>query len=534
MSRWFFWTKEDIARRRRQAEDRRTQKERARDCRAYMEIIPRALANCGIVHWTTSKETRGYSRRDLIRFVKAVYTPDTIYLQIDARSIPSPHSAADLHTPEVLETLCAACMRSVTWRNTAPENGIWYQIAVNGAIANIPPIFPFRDAIQARPEREPWTPLTFVVGVAENRRIIIDDLAKMPHLLVAGSTRTGKSTYLNSFLLQVLERSSPDAVRVLLVDLKSGAEMMPYRNVPHLWRYEAQRKVKDPDDPEKFTVETVTKRGIVKSPQDVIPALSAFEAEMIRRQRLLAKDKTYNIAGWNRKHPEDKWFYLVLIFDELATAIRNPDKKFARAVEMKLVNIMNIAAATGGQVILSTQRPSSDTVTGPIKANCEGRTAFSVPDQYASRVIIDTAHATNLEPAGRAIHLKGPRKIEIQTPKVTPKIIKRGIKQIIKKWGDHKTAPRSGSVTLDEILNYAIERLDGSLSRRQLYNAFHKRASRPEIMNLIDSINGKPLLVCGQVYKCVDKGSNIGRVLVPLSSLSLRTVDSGQLLKGNR
>lgn len=216
-----------------------------------------------------------------------------------------------------------------------------------------------------------WTdvkgPLGFVIGKDIAGKPIVADLAKMPHLLVAGQTGSGKSVMINTFLTSLLYRNSPSDLKLILVDPKQ-VEMAPYNDIPHLLT------------------------PVINDPEKCISALKWAVAEMERRLRTMADVGKRNIGEYNNLKKEEGMPYIVIVIDELADLMMMA----ARDVEALIVRIAQKARAAGIHLVLATQRPSVDVITGLIKANVPARIAFTVASQIDSRTIIDQMGAEKL------------------------------------------------------------------------------------------------------------------------------------------
>lgn len=221
--------------------------------------------------------------------------------------------------------------------------------------------------LQSKEWRELKSPLGFVIGRDIAGMPIVADLAKMPHLLVAGQTGSGKSVMINDILTSMLYRSSPSELKLILVDPKQ-VEMAPYNDLPHLLT------------------------PVITEPEKCISALKWAVAEMERRYKTLAEVKKRNIAEYNNLKNEDSMPYIVIVIDELADLMMMA----ARDVEALIVRIAQKARAVGIHLVLATQRPSVDVITGLIKANIPARIAFTVASQVDSRTIIDQVGAEKL------------------------------------------------------------------------------------------------------------------------------------------
>ncbi|MGB4442490.1 MAG: DNA translocase FtsK 4TM domain-containing protein [Coriobacteriia bacterium] len=217
-------------------------------------------------------------------------------------------------------------------------------------------------------------PLMLGIGKDVAGEQIAADLASMPHLLIAGSTGTGKSVCINALIMSILMRSTPAEVRLILIDPKR-IELSLYNGVPHLYV------------------------PVVTEPKEAASALHWAVGEMESRLKRLQKTGARNISQYNTavrdgKAPEgmEEMPYLVIIIDELADLMMVA----AKEVEESIVRIAQLARAAGIHLIVATQRPSTDIITGLIKTNITNRIAFAVSSGIDSRVILDTAGAEKL------------------------------------------------------------------------------------------------------------------------------------------
>lgn len=209
--------------------------------------------------------------------------------------------------------------------------------------------------------------LSFVIGKDISGKPMVADLAKMPHLLVAGQTGSGKSVMINTFLTSLLYRNSPSDLKLILVDPKQ-VEMAPYNGIPHLLT------------------------PVINEPEKCISALKWAVAEMERRLRAMADVGKRNIGEYNNLKKEEGMPYIVIVIDELADLMMMA----ANDVEALIVRLAQKARAAGIHLVLATQRPSVNVITGLIKANVPARIAFTVASQIDSRTIIDQMGAEKL------------------------------------------------------------------------------------------------------------------------------------------
>ena len=217
--------------------------------------------------------------------------------------------------------------------------------------------------------------LPVALGRGSGGEAVCFDLAKMPHLLVAGATGSGKSVCLNAIVSCIITEKTPVEAHLLLVDPKR-VELTPYNGIPHLMA--------------PVIVETDTVVGFLKG----------LIREMFNRYRLMEEEGVRNIEAYN-KRTQDNMPYLCVVIDELADLMMTA----AFDVEQSLCRLAQLGRATGIHLIIATQRPSVDVVTGLIKANFPSRISFGVTSQVDSRTILDTAGADKLLGRGDMLYL---------------------------------------------------------------------------------------------------------------------------------
>lgn len=253
-------------------------------------------------------------------------------------------------------------------------------------------------------------PLQVAIGEDVEGHAIVHDLAKMPHVLIAGTTGSGKSVEVNSMIMSILMRATPAEVRFIMVDPKR-VEFAPYEGIPHLYV------------------------PVVTECREASSALSWAVAEMERRLKMFSKCGVRNIITFNEKAraaqaadeaaekrgeepPENPYGepipYIVIVIDELADLMMNVGKE----VEFSISRIAQLARAAGIHLIIATQRPSTNVVTGLIKANITCRIGLTVASGIDSRVILDSTGAENLIGMGDMLLVKPeyPKPIRIQGP----------------------------------------------------------------------------------------------------------------------
>ena len=233
------------------------------------------------------------------------------------------------------------------------------------------------------------------------------DLAALPHMLIAGATGSGKSVCINSIIASLLLTKPPDELRFLMVDPKR-VELTPFNGIPHLMA------------------------PVITEIDEVNTALLCLMREMMRRYKVMEDEGVRNLAAYNKKSPEP-WPYLVLVVDELA------DLMIAGGfeVEQNLVRLAQLGRATGIHLVLATQRPSVNVVTGLLKANIPTRVAFAVASQVDSRVILDTIGAEKLLGKGDMLLLnnESPKPRRVQATLVYDKEVEELVDHWVKQEG---------------------------------------------------------------------------------------------------
>ncbi len=227
-----------------------------------------------------------------------------------------------------------------------------------------------RELLDSKLFTESSSPLTIALGKDIVGKPFVTDLKKLPHLLIAGTTGSGKSVGINAMILSLLYKNSPDQLRLLMIDPKM-LEFSTYNDIPHLLT------------------------PVITKPKEAIVALNNMVAEMERRYELMAESRTKNIENYNekvKKEGGENFPYIVVIIDELADLMMTSGKD----VELSIARLAQKARACGIHLIVATQRPSVDVVTGLIKANLPSRVSYRVNSKIDSKIILDQMGAESL------------------------------------------------------------------------------------------------------------------------------------------
>ncbi|MDP3260562.1 MAG: FtsK/SpoIIIE domain-containing protein, partial [Thermodesulfovibrionales bacterium] len=322
--------------------------------------------------------------------------------------------------------------------------------------------------------------LTLALGKDIFGNPLVSDLAKMPHLLVAGATGSGKSVSINSMVMSILYKASPKEVKMLMIDPKL-LELSAYEGIPHLIS------------------------PVITNPKEAAEALRKMVFEMENRYRLLAQKSTKNIENYNKVVSEEEQLpYIVIFIDELA------DLMFASAneVEDAIARLAQMARASGIHLVLATQRPSVDVITGVIKANFPARISFQVTTRIDSRTILDAQGAEQLLgkgdmlfmlPGTKIIRIHGALITEDEIKAVTDFIRSQGVPDysIFENIRIEEHVDNEPSAERDEMYHKAVEHAEsvGEVSissiQRRLKIGYNRAARIMELMEE-DGLVGSP------------------------------------------
>ena len=249
------------------------------------------------------------------------------------------------------------------------------------------------------------SPLPVALGRGSDGDEVVFDLARMPHLLIAGATGSGKSVCMNAIISCLIMERTPSELQMLLIDPKR-VELTPYNGIPHL----------------------IT--PVVVETDRVVNLLKGLIREMMDRYRTMEEIGVRNIETYNKKNPASKMPYLVVAIDELADLMMTA----AFDVEQSICRLAQLGRATGIHLIIATQRPSVDVITGLIKANFPSRISFGVTSQVDSRTILDATGAERLLGRGDMLYqpIDGTRPVRVQSVYISDDEIGR----IVNHWKD--------------------------------------------------------------------------------------------------
>ena len=235
-----------------------------------------------------------------------------------------------------------------------------------------------RNIIESNSFRDATSKLTFAIGEDIGGASVCGNIAKLPHLLIAGTTGSGKSVCMNSLILSLLYKASPEEVRFIMIDPKM-VELGIYNGIPHLYI------------------------PVVTDPKKAAGALQWAVVEMLKRYRLFSEEGVRDLAGYNairKRNGESPLPQVVIVIDELADLMMVA----AKEVEESICRVAQMGRASGMHLVIATQRPSADVITGLMKANIPSRIAFAVSSAMESRIIMDQSGAEKLVGSGDMLY----------------------------------------------------------------------------------------------------------------------------------
>ncbi|MBZ9712076.1 FtsK/SpoIIIE family DNA translocase [Deinococcus multiflagellatus] len=343
----------------------------------------------------------------------------------------------------------------------------------------------FHQAADAPSFKNTRAKLPIILGKSIDGELMVGDLAKMPHLLVAGSTGSGKSVCVNTLITSLLFKYLPTELRFLMIDPKM-VELTPYDGIPHLVR------------------------GVVTNPVDAAGVLLGAVAHMERRYKMMSQVGAKNLEQFNakmRQVGETELPHLVIIIDELADLMITSPKE----VESAIMRLAQMARATGMHLVLATQRPSVDILTSLIKVNVPARIAFAVSSSHDSRTILDALGAERLTGMGdmlfyqpgliKPVRLQGPYISEVESARIADELRRQVFEDtFVEAYGSdfeggvEASGPSSDKTNMDfsdpllrQAAQICIEEGQGSVSRLQRrLSVGHARAGK--LMDMLEAM----------------------------------------------
>jgi hypothetical protein len=457
-----------------------------------------------------------------LRFVEKVATPAAIYLRIDTVRMPRGVKTSDIDQPEVLQDLGLSVGAPVR-AYTHYEHGFWLIVERANGLASIPNYLEYSEVASLMPDSARMTDIP--LGMGSNQHFYHFDIAEAPHALIAGATGFGKSVMIHNLITGLMRRAKPSQVRLVLVDLKGGIELGVYDGVPHLYDQRRQAKLETLPEPEEGAAEPVDIDNLAwidaatapapeapgkKKPfgieprvydrrEDVAPILQQLYYELERRNQLFKKEHVRDLNGWNYKHHGPRYLpRIICVIDEIANVML--DKKERTEVERLLADIAARGRAPGIHLVIATQRPSVDVITGLIKANFPTRIAFNTASQADSRVILDNSDAAGLGVPGRMIFQQDQKHFVCQAPFVSESFVQDLVGNLIEGKAIEEV---HHNVSRQDMARYVLADEAGYLTIDKIYGRFRGQGiTHEDVRNWVAEIQVKkePLQVDEKYY----------------------------------
>jgi hypothetical protein len=423
---------------------------------------------------------------EYVHFGQWRWTEGTLYGKVDR--IPNGVNAGELVDQGVLDHLSIAVGHPVGGK-LDPATGVIIWISLAGTM-DIENLFSYQNALKLISPSDP--PLAFMVGATVNGGRAVRDLEPIPHLLIAGTTGSGKSVFLSQLVATLVARNTPATLNLLLADLKEGADMIHFEGVPHL--------VRDIDE---------IPNGVAVRNDQILPLLHWLQHTNKSRMQLFAKSKLRNIFEYNRRHTT-KLPRIVFAIDELAQITNNPStEKLFNAI---FYDLASTGRSSGIHIIASTQYPKAEFIPTKITMNFSGRVCFSLPNSAQSVVVLDSNEAVGLSPSGRGVFYHGVDRFLFQAPLITD----RNIHEIVENARGGKVLVDLASateLTVEEIIEWALTKNNGGLAAHDVYAAFRDRMAYHALLMLLSGMDNQIYTYQDRRYRVVPGNNNRARRL---------------------
>lgn len=478
--------------------------------------ISERLTRLEFAHWRINQKRQQISR---LRFAQVAATPAALFMRVDTVRMPRGRGITTdaLSDPQILHELALACGSPVsTYRHYA--NGFWIVVERAGGLGAIPDYVEFDEVYRQMPDSA--APLDIPLGIGVNKRFHHVNIAEMPHLLVAGATGFGKSVFLHNLICTVIQRASPHRVKLLMVDLKGGTGLGGYAGLPHLWSEQrdgigAVEEEEEPDPSPEVTTGRRRKRAafavqpvIYSRREDVVPVLQRVFYECERRFQAFNRAGVRDCTGYNRKNPHNPMPYLLVVVDEIQNVML--DKKERGDAERLLTDIASRSRAAGVHLVIATQRPSVDVITGLIKANFPARIAFAVSSGVDSRVILDNGEAAEIGRKGMLIYQQEMKQIKCQSAFVSEGYAADVVERV-KAGAPAKSYTAVGKL---DILRWVIEQNGGHFDMDAIHKEFSPRGVKyQDVKTALRELAVADVELDGNLYRWKQRDSQFLRVL---------------------
>lgn len=480
-----------------EVEERENRKAFLKEIRAWENQIKAVFRQSARLHHR-GVDSRGNEFTRIPKIERIIFKEDRVLYQIQTagqnvieRAMGKWHSAlpynvdiADLVCQETLDNLSAACNRIVTVERSKRGTNLFYAISRLDSPDGIPKKLSYSKALNWYPteqhEKTPW-----IAGVSSDRRVISYTFEDQPHVLIAGSTQSGKSNHVNQMIATLVSMNAPDAVRLILIDNKGGIEFTHWQGSQHLLM------------------------PMIRQPAQVLPALENIRNMLNKRLDLFESVKAKKLSDYNKRYaPLPR---IVVFIDEMATLLGLGD--LTTAIHNELRVISSQGRAVGIHLVICTQHSSVDVLPGWVKTNMTLRISGKMPSHQASMVILDSVSAASLPNIpGRMVVSEGRFETIVQSPLITDAEIALSVKVS----GEYPPpaisiepevkAERFGRA---ELLKIVFEVYSGKLSPKRIHDQIDRKEPLSKIRKIVDQIVADGEIEYeGQLYRVKAMGNS--------------------------
>lgn len=386
-----------------------------REVNVWLESIRAICYNSPRLHhsWTDEK---GKNHTDIPVIEAVDHKPDKVYFKIEITEqvglfrwktfyrslLPKGVDIHNLTCDETLENLSAACKRRVTIERSADGSAVFWVVSRLDSTDGTPNLVPYSQIVPYYP-REKHALAPYIAGISSDKKVETFNFYDAPHMLIAGSTSSGKSTFVNSLISTIITMNSPDEARLILIDNKGGLELSQFETAKH------------------NLIPMISRR------EDVLDALTYLEEIMVRRFATMGLIKQRSIIAYNALvKPESRMARVFGVVDEMATLTNMPESPL---IQQKLRVLSGQGRAVGVHLILCTQNTQVKIIEGDIKTNFRMRISGLMPDLASSMTILGSPAATRIPEGvpGRFVFRWGIKEYFIQTPLISDIEIERAV-----------------------------------------------------------------------------------------------------------
>lgn len=424
-----------------------------------------------------------------VSFDYVIMQPEAIYLRVDTRRLPRGVGILQLISEDILTDISL----SVGHRCSAEYSedvGCWYIVERASGVRGIPKHVKYSEIIKLFPPSADR--LTIPLGYGQNKKALFRSIAKFPHLLVAGTTGSGKTNMLNVILVTLLSNNTPKDLQLVMIDLKGGLAFSAYEGIPHLL-------------PICNTI------GIIEHRRDVVPVLNELIHEGERRMETIKHSGHQDIDYYNAYKRTNKMPRILCVIDEFADT--KLDREISKDAYEAVKNIAQRMRAVGIHLIMCTQTPTVEVIPTLLKTNLPAKIAFSMPNITGSLVVLDNSTAYGLEPEGRYIFQRGKENIAVQAPYMPPQILNEYIGAIREGKSIDGVSEHVSELTIEEILEYAIANNEGNLQRDVLWSHYKDKdlISKKQLEKLLLDVEDSMIQLGDNYYAIVKPEGNMPR-----------------------